>query len=149
MNDLYLSRLNRQIKLTTRDSRSVRFFRNPLKSIRRPVVEWYARKSKRLVRVNVRTFWGDRIRVVVPERCSSYILKFGFWEEDVTTMMIKYLRAGDTLFDVGAHMGYFTLLGGAIVADGGQVHAFEPAKWAFDVLRFNIRRRPCSRINPF
>lgn len=85
------------------------------------------------------------MRIVVPERSSSYILKFGFWEEDVSTMMIRYLKAGDILFDVGAHIGYFTLLGGAIVTQAGQVHAFEPAKWAFDFLRYNVRgRRNCT-----
>ena len=145
MNDLYLSRLNQQIRTTTREGRAVRIFRHPLKSVCRPVLERYARKSRRLVRVHVRTFWGDSMRIVIPERSSSYILKFGFWEEDVTTMMIRYLKAGDILFDVGAHMGYFTLLGGAIVSQAGQVHAFEPAEWAFDVLRHNVRgRRNCT-----
>ena len=145
MNDLYSSRLNRQIRMTTREGRAVRFFRNPLKTVCRPVLEGYARKTRSLVPVHVRTFWGDSMRIVVPERSSSYILKFGFWEEDVTTMMIRYLKAGDILFDVGAHLGYFTLLGGAIVTQAGQVHAFEPAKWAFDVLGYNIRgRRNCT-----
>ena len=145
MNDLYLSRLNRQIRMTTREASAVRFFRNPLKSVCRPVLEWYARKTRRLIRVHVRTFWGDPMRIVVPERSSSYILKFGFWEEDVSTMMIRYLKAGDILFDVGAHMGYFTLLGGAIVTQAGQVHAFEPAKWAFDFLKYNVSgRRNCT-----
>ena len=42
-------------------------------------------------------------------------------------------------------MGYFTLLGGAIVTQAGQVHAFEPAKWAFDFLKYNVSgRRNCT-----
>jgi FkbM family methyltransferase len=38
----------------------------------------------------------------------------------------EYARPGSVVIDVGAHIGYFTLLGAKLVGSGGHVHAFEP-----------------------
>jgi FkbM family methyltransferase len=47
--------------------------------------------------------------------------------EPVTAAAIKaLLRPGMTVFDVGANVGYFTLLAARLVGSGGRVHAFEP-----------------------
>lgn len=79
------------------------------------------------------------MQIVLPERSSSYILKFGFWEEDVSTMLLENLTPGAIFFDIGAHIGYFSLLANAIIGKTGQVHAFEPSPWAFAVLKTNTR----------
>lgn len=47
---------------------------------------------------------------------------------------LKYLRAGMTVFDVGAHMGELTLMFSRFVGDTGVVHAFEPTKAGFELL---------------
>lgn len=47
---------------------------------------------------------------------------------------LNYLRAGMTVFDVGAHLGELTLMFSRFVSDTGVVHAFEPSKAGFEML---------------
>lgn len=47
---------------------------------------------------------------------------------------LQYLRAGMTVFDVGAHIGELTLMFSRFVGDAGRVHAFEPSSAGFERL---------------
>jgi FkbM family methyltransferase len=47
---------------------------------------------------------------------------------------LEYLRAGMTVFDVGANVGELTLLFSRFVGAGGNVHAFEPSVRGFERL---------------
>jgi FkbM family methyltransferase len=48
------------------------------------------------------------------------------WEPWTTELIRALLRPGSTFVDVGANVGYFTLLAGSIVGPTGHVVAFEP-----------------------
>ncbi|RJQ51096.1 MAG: FkbM family methyltransferase [Desulfobacteraceae bacterium] len=50
----------------------------------------------------------------------------GFYEKDISFLMISLLKPGDMVIDVGAHIGYFTLLAGSLVEESGRVFSFEP-----------------------
>ncbi len=56
-------------------------------------------------------------------------------------MILEYLRPGMTFFDIGAHFGYFTLLGANIVREQGQVHSFEPTPSTYAVLMKNVENK--------
>jgi FkbM family methyltransferase len=47
-------------------------------------------------------------------------------EPDVTRLMMRALKPGDIAVDVGANIGFFTVLMGKLVGPTGKVHAFEP-----------------------
>lgn len=51
---------------------------------------------------------------------------FGIFERDETKCLKSILREGGVVFDIGANIGYFTLLARSIVGASGEVHAFEP-----------------------
>jgi FkbM family methyltransferase len=48
------------------------------------------------------------------------------------------VRVGDTVLDVGANVGAYSVLFGSWVGDGGRVHAFEPATAALRGLRRHL-----------
>jgi FkbM family methyltransferase len=50
----------------------------------------------------------------------------GQHEVEVQRAIVELLRAGDTFWDVGAHIGFFSLIASRIVLSSGRVHAFEP-----------------------
>ena len=79
--------------------------------------------------------------VVIPEHVSLRIYGFGYFEEGLTRMILEYLKPRDTFFDIGAHFGYFTLLGSSIVGKTGEVHAYEPTPSTFTVLQSNVGGR--------
>jgi FkbM family methyltransferase len=49
------------------------------------------------------------------------------------------LRAGNTFWDVGANVGWFSLLASKIVGPNGRVFSFEPSPEVFKLLSANIR----------
>ncbi len=69
---------------------------------------------------------GMKMRVPFAEvHGMSLILGYGY-EPELTSRIQAYLRPGDVFVDVGANMGYFTLLGSKLVGDVGKVLSFEP-----------------------
>lgn len=48
------------------------------------------------------------------------------YEPEMSQAIRRLLRAGDVFLDVGANIGYFSVLAGHIVGDTGHVVAFEP-----------------------
>ncbi|MGV8040604.1 MAG: FkbM family methyltransferase [Thermoanaerobaculaceae bacterium] len=56
--------------------------------------------------------------------------------------MRRFIRPGMTAVDVGAHVGFYTLLFARLVAPGGRVVAVEPAPANLDLLRRNLSPAP-------
>jgi hypothetical protein len=50
-------------------------------------------------------------------------------EEATTALFKKIVKPGDVVLDLGANIGYFTLLAAKLVGDRGRVHAFEPEEY--------------------
>jgi hypothetical protein len=72
-----------------------------------------------------RTSYGFRIggdQALIMPRC---IYWFGVWEPPLSDWIRRALRPGDVFVDVGANIGWFTLLGARAVAPGGSVVAIE------------------------
>ena len=84
-----------------------------------------------------RLLWGEDMTVIYPEIASLGIARYGFFGEGLTRMVVAHLRPGMTFLDVGAQLGYFTLLAAQIVGEKGQVHSFEPTPRTFEILRTN------------
>jgi FkbM family methyltransferase len=57
---------------------------------------------------------------------SPHLMLDGYWEMWVTAALLRSLRAGMAVADIGANLGYFTLLMADLVGPSGHVHAFEP-----------------------
>lgn len=111
--------------------------RAPVKTATIKAASLTCRGLRTTLSVRGKTFWGSKIRVVLPEQVSEQILACGLFEPSVTAFMLKALRLGDVFFDVGAHFGYFSLLGAWLTGPNGQVHSFEPMPVTFRVLADN------------
>jgi FkbM family methyltransferase len=57
---------------------------------------------------------------------SSHLMLDGYWEMWVTETLAGLIRPGMVVADIGANVGYFTLLMAELVGSEGRVHAFEP-----------------------
>ncbi|WP_420125221.1 FkbM family methyltransferase [Longimicrobium sp.] len=63
----------------------------------------------------------------------------GTYEREQTRLFEQLLRPGGVVLDVGANVGYYTLLASVLVGDGGSVHAFEPEPRNAEFLRRHLR----------
>ena len=50
----------------------------------------------------------------------------GSYEPEQTKLFERHVRPGDTVLDVGAHVGYYTVLSAVLAGERGAVWAFEP-----------------------
>jgi len=61
------------------------------------------------------------------------VLDYGA-EFRLTRLMLKILREDEIFYDVGAHVGFYTLLASAI-SQSGRIYAFEPNPYVYRVLK--------------
>ncbi|HEY5024019.1 MAG TPA: FkbM family methyltransferase [Acidimicrobiales bacterium] len=87
----------------------------------------------------VATRWGAKMLVDTRDSAiSAWIVLDGLWETHVTEWLQQTLRPGQTFVDVGANVGYFTLLGGQLVGPRGTVVAVEAHPGLAELLRRNV-----------
>lgn len=63
----------------------------------------------------------------------------GVFEPMETAFVLQEVRPGDIVLDIGANIGYFTLLFAKLVGPQGQVIAFEPDPKNFSLLTQNVK----------
>lgn len=57
---------------------------------------------------------------------APHLMLDGYWELWVTEALVSLVEEGMVVADIGANLGYFSLLLADLVGPAGQVHAFEP-----------------------
>lgn len=70
----------------------------------------------------------------------------GTWELDTVELIERLLRPGDCVLDVGAHVGYFTLLAARAVQPLGRVIAVEADPENAALLRDNVARNGYEQV---
>lgn len=86
------------------------------------------------------------MRIRLPESVSSQLYLDGAFEFDLTETFLRLVRPGWVVVDVGAHLGYYTLLAARLVGPTGQVHAFEPTPATRALLVTNTREHQNVRV---
>lgn len=82
---------------------------------------------------------GNRFNCQLEDAIQRYIYTFGIWEPDITAFVRTRVNSGDTFIDVGANIGYYTMLASALVGSSGQVLAIEASPNIFVGLLKTIR----------
>jgi len=94
-----------------------------------------------------RNIQGSRMLLDTSDMVLSKTLFFtGIWEKEVTDLLRAITKEGMVFADVGAHIGYFTLLGARLVGETGRVFAFEPDAKNFTLLSRNVATNRCGNV---
>lgn len=85
--------------------------------------------------------WPERcLRLDLRDAESLQLLIHGYYPYQAAEdeLCARVLRRGDVVYDVGANVGYMTLMFLHRVGASGQVHAFEPSRRCFDSLQRSL-----------
>ncbi|EHB50612.1 methyltransferase FkbM family [Mycolicibacterium rhodesiae JS60] len=92
----------------------------------------------RMIPLLGRTSFGAKLPCRVPDIIGTYIWVFQEWEPDLTRFIASRIGRGDVFVDVGANIGYYTLLAARSVGASGHSVAVEASPAMFDELRRNV-----------
>src|SRR5258708_4586206 len=68
------------------------------------------------------------------------------YEPMETRLFKKEIKPGQTVLDIGANIGYYTLIAAKLVGPSGKVYAFEPDPTNFKILKKNVERNGHSNV---
>jgi FkbM family methyltransferase len=86
---------------------------------------------------------GMQIQVFIGDVPGDEIYTYGV-SEPATVSLIRCLLDKDTLFfDVGAHVGMYTLLAAPLAQ---KVYSFEPMPWIYELLESNVRYNKLNNV---
>lgn len=88
------------------------------------------------------TLWFDD----ADDHVTPWIRSQGVWEADVMKLLERTLRPGSTFVDVGANVGFHTVLAAQAVGPDGRVVSVEPAPWSLELLRANVWRHGARQV---
>ncbi len=81
------------------------------------------------------------------QHVSKSIRESGVWEPYETSLFLERLSPAAVVVDVGANIGYYSLLAAAMVGELGKVFSFEPDPENFNLLEKNLQLNTFPWVN--
>ncbi|MGZ4903766.1 MAG: FkbM family methyltransferase [Halobacteriota archaeon] len=79
---------------------------------------------------------------------SAYEYTLKDYEPDVVRHFVSAIKPGDIVIDIGANIGYYTLVAARSVGEKGRVYAFEPDPTNFNMLTENVTANSFTNVVP-
>ena len=95
-----------------------------------------------------RTRYGFRFAGNSRDLVARYVYYFGVWEPGISEWICSLPLAGRTVIDVGASLGWYSLLGAERVGPAGRVVSIEASPICFAGLKRNVSLNGFGRIRP-
>lgn len=91
--------------------------------------------------------WWRGLAIALPRRGSGPSIFYGrLFDDGIFRFMCQVIEEGDTVLDVGSHIGSYSLICSRLVGSTGRVFAFEPNPRIFGILEGNVRRNQLANI---
>ncbi len=85
--------------------------------------------------VAVRNGIAKGLKFNTGESCPE--LALGTYEVPIQKIFAQHLKTGDVFYDIGANVGFFSIIAAKLVGEGGKVYAFEPGSENAKSIRHN------------
>ncbi len=93
-----------------------------------------------------RTRFGATFAVDTQDLIQRYLYLFGVWEPHMTRWLQRRLQPGDVFVDVGANIGYYSVLASRLVGRNGKVVSVEASPAFHRILLRHAQRNGCANI---
>ncbi len=90
--------------------------------------------------VNAHTIIGDLWMHGDDQLMTPIVVQHGFWEPELGALMQKTVTPGMNVVDVGANIGYFSVMAAGLTGPTGHVHSIEPEPGNLALLTANLWR---------
>lgn len=81
--------------------------------------------------------FGHKFRANLGDDIGRAIQSYGLYDLCVSEILYRLIQKGDTVLDVGANIGYFSVLMASCVGESGRVYSFEPNPQILHTLKQN------------
>jgi FkbM family methyltransferase len=101
---------------------------------------YVVRKANRLLKTRLRSTYAevDGHKMFLDSRDILGLSTEGTYEPFETEIVKREIKKSDVALDIGANIGYYTLLFARLVGEEGKVFAFEPDPYNFSLLQKNV-----------
>ncbi len=89
---------------------------------------------------------GIHLKLDIAQYSQRQFFLFKLYGSHIYHYMCSVLSEGDIFVDVGSNVGYFTLIGSALVGERGKVYGFEPEEQNFHKLSENVSRNSLTNV---
>jgi FkbM family methyltransferase len=100
---------------------------------------WYRNRDARIARGPAAGLWFNA-------GPGDVAFNLGSYEWPVQVALAANLQPGNIFYDVGANLGFFTVLAARLVGAGGRVYAFEPVPENAAAVRHNVRLNGFTQV---
>ena len=94
----------------------------------------------------VQSSFGFQLSGNTRDLLARSVAYFGMWEPAITEHVRHSLKPGDVFVDVGANLGYYSLLASDLVGAEGRVVAIEASPKTFGLLQENLRLNRSTNV---
>lgn len=101
----------------------------------------YLIKTNNIRKFKTQIITGDKMEIVLPDNISQSLYLIGFFEGEETKAFLTLMKPGETFIDIGAHIGYYSVLAKAIGGIESKVISIEPTPSTFNILKENMENR--------
>jgi FkbM family methyltransferase len=150
MSNLRTEQLLSSLKLCVENHRGTsleRVLKSPFRLPSSKLLEKACQVTHKTMSLKAPMFWGDEMNVIFPELVSCFLYRYGYFEPDLSAMVIMHVKPGQTFFDIGTHFGYYSMLASTLVGQNGHVHSFEPTAETYKVVRSNVSSKNNVTLN--
>ncbi|GGO58407.1 hypothetical protein GCM10012287_56500 [Streptomyces daqingensis] len=92
--------------------------------------------------------FSAHLEVDTVDLIQRFLYMFGVWEPHLTHWLQQRLKPGDVFIDVGANIGYFSVLGSSLVGPDGLVVAVEASPTFHRKLSAHAHLNDCGNLRP-
>jgi FkbM family methyltransferase len=89
--------------------------------------------------VTIQLKYAGKMELYPGDYIDTWLYTGADFEPHIVRLFLKFLEPGDHVLDIGANIGYFSLIASGLVGEGGKVYAFEPSPLNLERLRKNIQ----------
>ncbi len=131
-----LQKINK-VELLTNASKLARLFKNPYKYIHAQLIRFVFYKINKKEKIlSTELFFDNTIKIALPSSTDIYLTgaKSHSSEIRLAKYLIHTINEGNSFLDIGAHVGYFSILVSVLLKNSGKIISVEPSEKTYKLL---------------